>query len=121
MERIKVMLVDDDRSIRELVNIALPDERFEKFCSETGADAIRMFPVWAPDVVMLDIYLPDITGVDVLKHLLAMAHGVKPKFIMLTSISNRHEIMNCIKLGVSGYVIKPFDAETLQTQVMKYL
>lgn len=112
----KALIIEDDKSIIEAVNLAL---RFrwsdaELISSTTGREGIRLVRDESPDVVVLDINLPDISGFSVLKKI---RESSTVPVVILTVRSEDADIMKGLEAGADDYVIKPFNILTLLARI----
>ena len=105
----RVLVVDDERNIRELVGAALRYEGFEVVLAERGREAIERAVEERPDLVVLDVMLPDIDGFEVLRRLRADSPDVPVLF--LTARDAVEERVAGITAGGDDYVTKPFSLE----------
>ena len=103
---IKVMLVDDQNQVRKGVRSLLElSEEIEVIAEASdGAEAIRMIPQVAPDVVLLDMRMPGLSGLDVLKEL--SQNDTLPPTIILTTFDDDELVLGGIKSGAKGYLLK---------------
>jgi len=113
----KVLIVDDSAFMRMLLkdkvsNIGLT----EILEAANGKQAIEITKKHNPDLILLDIILPDINGETVLSNL--RKTGIKTKVIVITAVGQKPVIERCKKLGISGYIVKPFD-DTKITNLLK--
>jgi DNA-binding NtrC family response regulator len=108
---LKVLLVDDDRPLHETLELVL-SERCTLRSAYTGADGLAMFDRDSPDVVLLDIDLPDLDGVAVLHRIVARAGA--PPVIMLTALTDVRLVKECVLAGAYDYVAKPCDLAELE-------
>lgn len=111
MKTIRVLLVDDHRIVRQGLHAVLdPDPRFE-VVGETGsgAEALRLVRKQQPHVVLLDLKLPDMGGVEICQRIL-QAHP-ETAVLILTAFFDRSLVNACLQAGASGYLLK--DAENL--------
>lgn len=115
-ERIGVALVEDDAFTRNLVSGALKGE-FEITSVGDGYNAVAKYPGRAPDILFLDIDLPDVSGLDVLKKILQM--DPEAFVVMLSGHSQKENIMKAMELGAKGFVGKPFTKEKLLQYIQK--
>lgn len=107
-EPFKIVIIDDDKGILNLMKSYLKDVNWESFFCETGNQGLLCIEEVQPDVVFLDIQLPDITGIEVLKK----CHHKYPdtKFVMITGMSDREEILSQTRhYGAVTCLIKPFE------------
>jgi len=104
----KILIVDDSAFMRMLLKQKLSNlEQTGIFEAANGKQAIETAKKQNPDLILLDIVLPDVTGEIVLSNL--RKDGIKSKVIMVTAVGQKAIIERCEKLGISGYIIKPFD------------
>ncbi len=102
---VRVMVVDDHPMWREAVARDLSDAGHEVVASTgEGARAVRVVAATRPDVVVLDLQLPDLSGVEVLRGLLAAHPGVR--VLMLSASGEQRDVLEAVKAGASGYLVK---------------
>lgn len=113
----KVLIVDDSAFMRMLLKEKLSNIGLtEIFEAANGKQALETTKKQQPDLILLDIVLPDISGETVLTNL--RKTGIKTKVIMITAVGQKPVIERCKKLGISGYIVKPFD-DTKITELIK--
>ncbi len=121
MEKIKLLLVEDDLFIRELYEHALRKAGFEVISAVDGQDALTKV-LENPALVLLDIMLPKIHGIDVLKKLKADERTKDIPVVMLTNLGQESIIKEAFKLGALGYLLKmQITPSGLTQNVKKYL
>lgn len=110
---ISVMLVDDHDLIREGIKqiLELEDDIDVIGQANNGEDAIQEAVEYNPNVILLDINMPKMNGIDVLRRLKDL--GVRSRVIMLTIHDDREYILETMKIGADGYILKDSDAESL--------
>jgi two-component system OmpR family response regulator len=106
---IRVLLVDDEASLTDLIGMALRYEGWEVRSAANGTDAIQTARQWRPDVVVLDVMLPDIQGLDVMKQLRQDVPDLPVLF--LTARDSVQDRISGITAGGDDYVTKPFSLE----------
>ena len=111
VEKLKILIVEDDLILQEFYKIGLPEEEYEKRFSENGIDALEIYKSWKPDIIILDIGLPEMDGYSVLRIIREEIEDEDTTIIMITGDSDKHKIHGCIKLGISDYIVKPFRYE----------
>ena len=117
-EKQRVMIVDDDPSIAELISLYLTKECYDTLTVEDGEEALRQFPVYRPDIVLLDLMLPGIDGYQVCRQL-RMDSDVP--VIMLSAKGEVFDKVLGLELGADDYIIKPFDSKELVARVKAVL
>ncbi len=111
---IKVLLVEDQKLIRVGLKSLFEDQSDIEVAweADTGKDAIEKFKLYKPDVVLMDIGLPDISGIETAKRILEI--NPNAKIIMLTSHLSEQEVQTSMNAGVCAYVMKDVNTETLK-------
>lgn len=105
----RVVVVDDDPDIRDLVAINFAAEGFEVLTAGDGNEAERIIRAELPDVVILDIMMPDRDGLEVLRSLRSDPVTRDINVVLLSARSTDHEIFNGLRAGTDYYMTKPFD------------
>lgn len=104
-ERAKILIVDDELNIRRMLRAALPDEDFEVIESETGKEGVRSVAMHNPDIVILDLGLSDIDGIECIKQIRAWSNV---PIIVLSARGEEETKVRALDLGADDYVTKPF-------------
>ncbi|AOR23156.1 response regulator transcription factor [Clostridium taeniosporum] len=107
----RILIVDDERSIVNLIRLNLEVEGYEPIISMNGAEAISKFETERPDLVILDLMLPDISGHEAIKRFQEIDSEVP--VIMLTAKSQINDKLLGLQLGADDYIIKPFNSTEL--------
>lgn len=106
---VRVLVVDDDFLMREVLKTLLRDEGFEVLGeARDGMSALVMLERTQPDVVCLDVNMPGMTGIDVLKTIRTRYPGVR--VVMITGDSSMGTVREAVGFGAVGFIIKPFKA-----------
>lgn len=115
MGRSKILVVDDERMIRWSIQQAFSREGFTVSAVETGEEAVAQSTDEMPDLVLLDITLPGIDGIEVLRRLKSIEPSVS--VVMVTAIEDVKVAVEAMRLGAYDYVSKPFDLDRLKVVV----
>jgi len=121
MSKTTVLVVDDEEDIRELVELNLAREGFEVLDCETGENAIGTARQKQPDLIVLDLMLPGIDGLEVCKILKADAKTKHIPVVMLTAKGEEADIVTGLEIGADDYVTKPFSGRVLVARVRRLL
>jgi DNA-binding NtrC family response regulator len=113
-KRATVLVVDDEHGVRQSFYMLLKDE-FAVLLAESGKEAIDIFSRHAVDLILLDILLPDIDGIDLLERLKEMDPNTE--IIMVTAVKEIQTAVKAIKLGAYEYIIKPFVVDEVITVI----
>lgn len=113
-----ILVVDDERGVRQSFNMVLKDE-YRILLAGTGEKAVEIYAKHAIDLVLLDILLPDINGLE----LLGTLKETEPdtEIIMVTAVNDIHSAVKAIKLGAYEYIIKPFIVDDVLTVISRAL
>uniref|UniRef100_A0A7V3RI04 Sigma-54-dependent Fis family transcriptional regulator n=1 Tax=candidate division WOR-3 bacterium TaxID=2052148 RepID=A0A7V3RI04_UNCW3 len=114
-----ILIVEDKTSFAEVLKIALEDAGFSTLMVNTGREAIQTLKRERVNIVLLDLRLPDIDGLDVLRELKNI--DIDTKFIIMTAFGTIERAVEAMKLGASDFLTKPFDTEHLVILVRKII
>ncbi|MBK8832482.1 MAG: response regulator [Saprospiraceae bacterium] len=105
MDKLEVLIIDDEPQIRKLLSIVLESDGYKVWTAQTGLEGISVAASRKPDIILLDLGLPDKSGIEVLKEL--RQWYVQP--ILIISVQNREgDIIGALDLGADDYITKPF-------------
>ncbi|MBU5690059.1 MAG: response regulator [Candidatus Aenigmatarchaeota archaeon] len=118
----RIMVVDDEESILILVKEVLEQEGFQVDTASDGKECLNKLKTVKPDLIVLDMMMPGMTGKDVLEKIRENPETKKIKVIFLT-VARMSEVgkKEVAKLGISDYITKPFDNNDLVDRVKKAL
>ena len=108
-EKARILVVDDEPNITELVSMALRYEGFDVEVASDGRSALARATAFRPDLMVLDVMLPDVDGFGVLKRI--RADGQRVPVVFLTARDATEDKINGLTLGGDDYVTKPFSVE----------
>ena len=114
----KILVVDDDVNICNLIKLYLEKEGFEVYCCHDGGAALEENEKLKPSVIVLDIMLPVMNGIDVLKHIRKTSNV---PIIMLTAKGETIDKVLGLELGADDYMVKPFESKELSARVKAVL
>ena len=109
----KILTVDDSKTIRMIVKKAFKPYNCELFEGENGVEGLAIAAKEMPDLIILDITMPVMTGIEMLGKLKAENDLKDIPVIMLTAESGKENVMQIVKMGVKDYIVKPFKGEQL--------
>ena len=114
----KILIVDDDNNIAELIQLYLTKEFFETCIANDGIEALKKFRSESPDMIILDLMLPGIDGYQVCRE---VRQSSDIPIIMLSAKTDTFDKVLGLELGADDYIIKPFDAKELVARVKAVL
>ncbi|HNX91772.1 MAG TPA: response regulator [Candidatus Omnitrophota bacterium] len=116
----RILVVDDAPIIRLMVKDILQYNGYE-VCGEgaNGKEAVEKYKELKPDLVTLDIIMPEMDGIEALKEILA--YDSAARVVMVTAIDQRESLIKAIRIGATDYIVKPFENERVISAVKKAL
>lgn len=108
----RVMIVDDANLARRIMRMTLSSAGHEVVCeAATGADAIREYECHRPDVVMMDVTMPEMDGMEAARQILVQDPSAR--IVMVTSICSEEVVRESYRAGVTAFLVKPFKSDRL--------
>ncbi len=117
MAKEKILVVDDEEDIVELVRYNLSREGYRTLSAETGEKALRLARTEKPDLVVLDLMLPGMDGLEVTRAMKGDAELRRIPIVMLTAKGEEPDIVAGLELGADDYIVKPFSTRVLVARV----
>lgn len=121
MANSKILVVEDEADILELIRYNFEREGYVVVTAENGEDALRLVPTETPDLVLLDLMLPGVDGLDVCRELKRGPETAKIPIIMVTAKGEESDVVAGLELGADDYVAKPFSMKILIARVRMVL
>ena len=118
MNKQKILIVDDDENIAELISLYLTKECFDTKMVYNGEDALRAFDTYQPNLILLDLMLPGIDGYQVCREVRAKS---STPIIMLSAKGEVFDKVLGLELGADDYIMKPFDSKELVARIRAVL
>lgn len=109
----KVLLIEDEESLRKLYTKILNAKNYTVEAAADGEDALSVLKVFRPDVIVLDIVMPNYNGVEFLKILKNDVELKSIPVVMLTALSEMRKITECLDMGAVGYITKDSTVEEI--------
>ncbi len=117
----KILIIEDDLDVAEMLNAYFRVQGYEVFTVNWGEDGVRSCQTVHPDLVILDIRLPDIDGYEVARRLRGDRRTAEVPIIFLTEKRDRADRLQGLELGADDYITKPFDVQELRLRVRNAL
>lgn len=121
MSKETILVVDDEEDILELVRYNLNREGYGTFCVGTGEDALLEAEAKLPDLIVLDLMLPGVDGLEVCRRLKADPKTARIPILMLTAKSEDADVVAGLELGADDYMTKPFSPRVLLARIKAVL
>ena len=118
-----ILVVDDNQDIRDLISLILEEEGYSVISAEEGTSALALINEKEPTLVLLDVMMPGISGLEVLRQLRASKRSQvsQTPVIMITAKSQSTDIDEALEAGATSYIVKPFRADALLEKVQSFL
>lgn len=120
LHRLKVLIIDDDPMILKMVKTVLENSAlgFEVLFTDNGRGGIEIAKTKIPDLILLDLMMPDMDGIEVCEHLRGSRLTYLIPIIMLTASASSIHRLDALRTGVDEYLSKPFDPEELEARIV---
>jgi two-component system alkaline phosphatase synthesis response regulator PhoP len=115
----KILIIDDEAVIRKAIRMACEKEGYEVVEADNGSEGLRQVELARPDLVLLDLMLPDISGFDVCREL--RKQGQRLPVIILSAKTEEIDIVVGLEIGADDYITKPFRARELLARIAAHL
>ena len=115
----KILVIDDEESFRETIRLCLEDKSFNIITASSGEEGISLFEKERPDIVITDLKMPKMNGLDVLTHIKSLDKNVP--IIMLTAFDDVPYTIEAMKIGAYDFVSKPIKADALKSLIARAL
>jgi two-component system, OmpR family, alkaline phosphatase synthesis response regulator PhoP len=117
MPKERILVVEDEQDILELVRYHLARENYQVFCASSGEEALRIATSETLNLIVLDLMLPGIDGLEVARRLKNNARTQNIFIIMLTAKGSEADIVTGLELGADDYITKPFSPRVLLARI----
>jgi DNA-binding response OmpR family regulator len=117
----KILIVDDEPNIVMSLEYAFKKNDFEVFIARDGSEALEILKNNTPDIVLLDIMMPNVDGYQTLKHIKDSKSLEATKVVFLTAKNKASDIEKGLKLGADKYLIKPFSIKKIVSEILELM
>jgi len=115
----KILIVDDAEFLRVRISKMLTGDGFEVIEADNGLKAVDTYKSQKPDLVLMDITMPEMDGLSALKEIRAFDSGAK--VVMLTALGQESVVLEAIKSGAKDFVVKPFERDRVLNAIQKLI
>ncbi len=113
----KILVVDDDTKIQMVIRIMLEKKGYTVKCVSSGIEAFKVLDEFSPDLIMLDVMMPGMSGYEVCQKLKSDESTKNIPVIMLTALGMGEDFEKAVKHGADWYIVKPFNSRQLLSRV----
>lgn len=121
MSSVRVLVVEDSATMRAFLLAALEDQGYEVITAKSGFEALKLLPKERFHVVITDINMPDINGLELVRFLRESKHGKDTPLILISTDGRPRDRERGLQLGASHYLVKPFQPQELLDAVQQCL
>jgi two-component system chemotaxis response regulator CheY len=115
----KILIVDDAEFLRVRLTKMLNTDGFEVFQAENGVKAVEIYKEIQPDVVLMDVTMPEMDGLTALKTIVDF--DPKARVVMLTALGQESVVLEAVKSGARDFIVKPFEHDRVMKAIGKLL
>lgn len=115
----KILIAEDNKVTQTLYKQGLPSALCEIKIAGDGEEALEIYKEWHPDIVLLDYGMPILNGFLVLKAIRERENDKQTTIIMVTSMVDKEYILACAKVGIQGYIVKPFKTSEIAKKIFE--
>ena len=116
----RVLLIEDDSATAQSIELMLQSEGFNVYTTDLGEEGVDLGKLYDYDIILLDLNLPDMSGIDILKRLKENEHLRVSPVVVLTTTDDKSEIQRCYDLGCNVYITKPVDYEKFANAIQQF-
>lgn len=117
----KILILDDSDFDREVLSLVLEKQGYDLIFLNNGLDILSIIEKEKPDLLLLDLLLPEIHGHDVLKLIRQTYSAIEFPIIIITSITDNRDAVKALRAGANDYILKPIDSEITQMRILTQL
>ncbi|ESQ77117.1 response regulator transcription factor [Asticcacaulis sp. AC402] len=117
----KILVVEDDEDIQSLIKFILVQNGYDVLCADSGLTALDAMSRWIPELILLDMAMPDMDGLAFLKRRAKFLEFRDIPVICVTARDRNKDVMAAIELGADNYITKPFDNDKLLASIARLL
>jgi DNA-binding response OmpR family regulator len=118
-QKLKTLIIEDSKPIHVIYNAGLSDIVFEKRFEKDGYEALETYNKWKPDIIVLDIMIPGMSGYSLLKEIRQEKKDATTTVVVASSLSGQDTVGDVLKLGVQGYIVKPFTHKEIGHKILE--
>ena len=117
----KIMVVDDDPTTIKLLTYMLEKNNYCVISCSNGKEAVEKSKKEHPDLILMDIMMPEMNGIEAMQKIKEVPETKDIPIIILSALGQEIDVMKGLECGAAGYVVKPFDSQSLRRQIEEKL
>jgi two-component system, chemotaxis family, chemotaxis protein CheY len=111
----RLLIVDDSNIIRRSIQREIGDQNHEIRMAGDGIEALKVFEDFKPDIVTMDITMPNMDGLSCVEQILK--RNAATRILVISALADKGTAVEAVKRGATGFLLKPFTSETLATEI----
>jgi CheY-like chemotaxis protein len=119
MENLKLLIAEDNSFSRKFYDNYISGKVFDKRFAENGKVALEIYTEWRPDIILLDLMMPVMSGQEVLQHVRETLKDLATTIIISSLSSHRDDVAVCARYGVQGYLVKPLNPKEISKVLLQ--
>jgi DNA-binding response OmpR family regulator len=120
-KKTSILIVEDDDETAALLAMFLKPHGYDTICAKDGNEGLKMMEMSRPDLVLLDIMMPGLSGFDVLLQIKSQPKTKRVPVIMCTALNDIKDVERCYNWGADGYITKPFELNRILEKISSAL
>jgi two-component system, sensor histidine kinase and response regulator len=121
MSQFSILIVDDEPDNFDVLETLLSEQEYELYYAANGQEALASLDLFKPDIILLDVMMPGIDGIEVCRQIKAMSKWQAVPIIMVTALNRKSDLANCLSAGADDFISKPVNAIELRARVHSML
>jgi len=118
MEKIKILIAEDNSFSRKFYDTYISERAFVKQFAVNGFEALEIYANWKPDILLLDLMMPVMSGQEVLQNIREVRKDLATTIIVSSLSSHRDDVATCTRYGVQGYLVKPLNPKEISRTLL---
>ncbi len=119
-ERLRLLIAEDDKKLAAIYNKFLPKDVFKVRIEQDGREALTAYHSWKPDIVILDLLMPNMSGLEFLEEIREQAGDFYLTIIVASGERKAEVVKQCAKFDIQGYLLKPLDVQSLAQTILTH-
>jgi CheY-like chemotaxis protein len=119
MDNLKILIAEDNSFSRKFYDNYISAKAFDKRFAENGKVALDIYSEWRPDIILLDLMMPVMSGQEVLQHIRETLKDLSTTVIISSLSSHRDDVAVCARYGVQGYLVKPLNPKEISKVLLE--
>ncbi|OCR01026.1 hybrid sensor histidine kinase/response regulator [Oscillatoriales cyanobacterium USR001] len=121
MSQISILIIDDEPDNFDVIETLLSEQNYQLHYAASGKDALATLDTFNPDLILLDVMMPGIDGIEVCRRIKAMSKWQAVPIIMVTALNSKYDLANCLNAGADDFISKPVNSIEMRARIHSML